>query len=380
VPLRLLTALAFWWAFAAAAGGEDAAPARPGGLSALRYRSVDIMKFTKDEMRRQPSELTLARLLDCLKARLNLTHVAIAVPLDASSDYPAPKPGPATAEEFARRVCAAIHSRELKVLHRGTWCGIDGLYGFPKLTGAKRFPAGDAESVLKAAADGAPPPDSWVAKTYRYITEHPEFFADGDLWAVLPERTEGIFADASSFLPHTPPGIPQNYARFFNDLAAVSAEAFKKIGKKVAVGFTANNFSEVKSGWLPQSLFSAAGIVSFDHYGITHTPQELESDLRTVFAQRGKLPLFHQEWGDYWNARSPEPARCEYLKSMLNVWCALAAEGKLVGFNYWGGWQNEGEGILVLTGTAEDPVFELNARGKVLASYFNPAPAATPQP
>jgi hypothetical protein len=373
--VRLVAIVGFCCACALAAGEEESVAARPGGLSGLRYRSVDIMKFTKDVMRRQPSEATINTLLDCLKTNLNLTHIAIAIPLDPTADYTAAKPAPASAEDFTLRVCDGIHSRGLKVLHRGTWCGIEGIYGFPKLAGEKRFPAGDAESVLKEAADGLPKPDSWLAKTYRYIVEHPGFFADGDLWAVLPERTEGIFTDASSFLPHTPPGVAQNYARFFNDLAAVSAQAFKKIEKKVEVGFTANNFSEVKSGWLPQPLFTAAGIVTFDHYGITHTPQELDSDLRAVFAKRGKLPLFHQEWGDYWNARAAEPARLEYVKRIFNVWCALAEERKLVGFNYWGGWQNEGEGILVISGTAEAPVVELNARGKLLASYFNPAPA-----
>lgn len=341
-----------------------------GGLSKLRYRSIDIMKFTKDTLRQQPSELAIDRLLDCLKANFNLTHVAVAIPLDAQADYPQPKPGPASAEEFTKRLCAGIHARGFKVIHRGTWCGIEGLYGFPHCVGPRRFPAGTAEAVLKGAADGSLRPESWLAKTYSYIIEHPDIFADGDLWAVLPERTEGIFNEATSFLPHTKPGVAQHYASFFIDLAAVSAEAFTKIGKKVEVGLTANNFSEVKSGWLPQSIFANAGIVAFDHYGITHTPQELDSDLRAVFDRRGKLPLFHQEWGDYWNAKMPEAERCAYLKSILDVWCALAAEGKLIGFNYWGGWQNEGEGILVNSGTAADPRYELNARGKILADYF----------
>jgi hypothetical protein len=345
---------------------------RPGGLSKLRWRGLDIMKWTKDTVRRQPADLTVERLLDGIKASFNITHVGISIPMDASADYRGAKPGPRSAEEFTKFICEAIHRRGLGVLHRATWCGIEGLYDFPRCVGAKRFPAGEAAAVLKEAEEGLPKPDSWLAKTYLYIVAHPEFFADGDLWAPLPERTEGIFQDATSFLSYEKPGIAARYAAFFKDLAAVSAAAFRKIGKRVETGVTADNFSEAKSGWIPQALYDAAGIVCFDHYGITHTPEEMDADLRKVFEQRGRKPLFHQEWGDYWNEKMDEAQRRDYVRSMLNVWSKLADEGKLTGFSYWGGWTGKAEGVLLNTGTDEEPVFVPNPRGRILAEYFRP--------
>lgn len=335
-----------------------------GGL-----KGVDVMKFTKDTVTNQPDDATIQNIVQTLTVHIRPTHIAMSTPLDGSTDYPTGgTPSPRSAENFTQLWADTIHANGARVLWRGTWSGIEGIYNFPARVGANRFPTGTAAS---APTDGA---TTWLGKTYAYIVNHPSYFADGDIWAPLPERTEGIFQDSTSFLPHDGAGIQANYANFFIDLQKVSAAAFEVIGKRVQTGWTAQNFSEVKSGWLPNSLFDAAGIVVVDHYGITHTAAEMESDLRAVSTQRGKQ-VFLQEWGDYWNSGLDATSRNAYLQNMYAVFQKLANEGILAGFNYWGGWDNNAEGIL----SAANGVYSINDRGILLSQFFG-ANAATGTP
>jgi hypothetical protein len=315
----------------------------------LKYRSVDVMKWTKDMIRGQPSDATIKAVVGSL-ASLNVTHIAISVPLDASSDYPAPPPSPRTAEAYTQAWADAIHTAGLHVLFRGDWNGIEGNYGFTQLVGDKRID-----------------PAQWLARTQSYVTGHPDLFRAGDIWAPLPERTEGIFQDATSFLPYTsPPGIQSTYAGFFNNLADGAASAFGQIGQPgVLTGYSANNFSEVASGWLYQSLFDKAKLTSFDYYGSSHTPAEMDSGLRQIYASRG-YPLFQQEWADYWDTNLSQADRTTYLRNMYAVWRQLTVEGKLVGFNYWGGWTaSMGLAESILNGD-----YSLNYAGQELAGFF----------
>lgn len=335
-------------------------------------KGVDVMKFTKDTVTNQPTDSTVGQIVQTLVTGLKPTHIAISIPMDATVDYPATgKPSPRTVESFTQVWADSIHNQNTRIIWRGTWSGIEGIYNFTPRVGSNRFPTGTASS---APTDGN---TTWLGKTYAYIVDHPTYFADGDIWAPLPERTEGIFQDNTSFLPYSGAGIQANYVNFFIDLQKVSEAAFAKIGKQVKTGWTAQNFSEVKSGWLFNSLFDAAGIIPIDHYGITHTPEEMENDIRTIANQRGKQ-VFLQEWGDYWNVSLDPVMRQAYLDQMYAVFQKLANEGILAGFNYWGGWANNAEGILALSNNT----YSINERGKLLAQFFaaNPLPTNTTPP
>jgi len=322
-------------------------------------KSVDVMKYTKDVMIDQPSSETIENLVNTLAA-LPITHLAVALPMDPSSDYPSDhRPYPQDAYAFTQQWADAIHDAGLHIIWRGTWSGIEGIYGFPKQVGSNRLAAGTATS---AVTDGN---TTWLGKTYSYITSHPNFFANGDVWAPLPERTEGIFQDSTSFLPYSGAGIQANYVNFFNDLEAVSAAAFRQINTTVYTGFTANNYTEVLSGWLGQSLFDHNQIIAIDYYGQDHTALEMDRDLRAM-AARYNHAVFLQEWGDYWNANIDSTARIQYLKDIYTTLNKLVQDGILIGFNYWGGWENNAEGIL----TQDSGGFHLNSRAQLLAEFF----------
>ena len=322
--------------------------------------SVDVMKYTKDTMRNQFSDSQIDALVGLIMTSIKPKYIAISVPLDSQADYPADgQPAPRTAAAFTQKWADSIHAHGGKVIFRGTWSGIEGIYGFAKMVGAARFPAGTAAS---AATDGT---STWLGKTYQYIKSNSGFFHDGDIWAVLPERTEGICQDSTSFLTYASPGIQSNYPNFFLDLNKVSAQAFGLVGKKVKVGYSANNFSEVASGWLNPALYQTANMIVVDHYGINHSVSEMESDLTTAYKKYGK-PVFLQEWGDYWNVSLPQSERSAYLKSMYAMFAKLAGQRILAGFNYWGGWINDAEGII----TSTNGKFALNYRGQLLADFF----------
>jgi hypothetical protein len=321
--------------------------------------SVDVMKYTKDTVINQPSSAEIESIVSAITKNIKPKYIAISIPLDDSTDYPPEsKPSPGSAIQFQQKWTDTIHAQRVSVIFRGTFSGIEGIYNFPKLVGADRYPAG---TISSAATDGN---STWLGKIYKFILDNPDVFADGDIWALLPERTEGIFSDESSFLAYDR-DIQQTYPQFFLDLNAVSAAAFKKINKKVITGMSANNFSEVKSGWLSPELYNSSGLIVVDHYGITHTPQEMESDLTDAYKKYGK-PIFLQEWGDYWNKNLNEPERKVYLQSMYAVFKKLADAKILAGFNYWGGWENNSEGILAKNGNG----FSINPRGQMLADFF----------
>ncbi len=339
-------------------------------------RSVDVMKYTKDVVTSQPSDADIDNLVDTLKS-MNITHIAIAIPMDETGSYPSTgKPSPRTAEDFTQKWADTVHGKGLKIIWRGTFSGIEGLYRFTKRVGSNRFPAGTAAS---APTDGS---STWLGKMYQYISGHPSYFADGDIWAPLPERTEGIFSDSTSFLPYGGAGIQANYMSFFDDVKEVSDKAFATTGKHPITGLSANNYSEVASTWLWKSMFETAGYVAVDYYGTSHTPSEMDRDMRLIAAYAGK-PVFLQEWGDYWNKYLDQGSRSAYLESIYAVMNNLVRDGVLVGFNSWTGWVGTAEGIL----TKDSSGYHLNYAGDILAKFFSTgalastaAPAPNPQP
>lgn len=294
------------------------------------FTSVDVMKLTKDVLAYQPDDATITTIVANIKRDINPQFIAISVPLNASSEYATP-PAPRTAESFTAVWCDAIHKAGMHVLFRGTLCELEGIYGFPKVVGSQRVTPGSLLTKINSA-----------------ITNNPNWFADGDEFAPLPERTEMIFQDSTAFLTN----LPYGYAQFFIYLMDTDAYAFTSINKRVGVCLTANNFTEVASGWIPREMFDRAGVVAIDHY--PQTPDALAADIRAIHAKIG-LPVVLEEWGNYWDGTP--------LKPFLDVIGVLHTEGTLAGFNYWGAWPGAVEGLL-------NDDWTVNARGKELGVFF----------
>lgn len=329
-----------------------------GGLAQLTYRSIDAMKYTKDNVRSQPTDFFITSYCNFLAANFNITHVAIAVPLEAQADWVSAGvvlPSPRTVENYTKKWCDAIHAAGLKVLFRGSYCQIEGTYDFPQLVGPNR--------ITQSA---------WMTKISNLITNNPTWFQTGDIWAPIPEGTgNGIFSDATSFIDYGGSGVQANYAAFFAALHSTSNTAFSGISVSgVITGLSTNNWSEVNSGWIPSSLFTDAGLTVFDDY--PHDVATLINDYDVAYAKGHNI--YHQEWSDYWNSGMTQPTRTAYLQGIYNKMVDYANAGKLIGFNYWGGWTDgSGEQILTNSGTDTSPVWGLAFNGAILQSYFQKA-------
>jgi len=232
----------------------------------------------------------------------------------------------------------------------------------------------------------SPVRSNWLGRVYNYIVNNTALFADGDLWAPFPEATgHGIFNDNTSFLPHSG-GIQTNFANFFIDLKTVSEAAFAVIGKNVICGMSAQNWSEINSGWIPSSLHTAYNLLICDHYGTDgegHTPTQMKADLRAIKNTYNKT-VFLQEWGDYWSTDSgrTNPARNQtqheaYLDSMYTAFQELIDEGTLTGFQYWRA-TGAHEAVMADADAGAGYDFRMLYEGEKLRTFFrNNSPATT---
>jgi hypothetical protein len=195
-----------------------------------------------------------------------------------------------------------------------------------------------------------------------------------------PVMTFGVsvFSDETSWITAEGSGVTTNFANFFNEMITMANAAFSQIGKNVLTGYSSNNYSEIDSGWIPQSLFDGAQKIVADHYGSTHTPFEMYNDVVSAVNSKG-YSFYHQEWADYWNGSEDDDTREDYLINFYNMLTQLKREGDYKMLNYWGGWVfGVGEGILTSTGTEAEPAFDITWWGDILASYFNGEEEAPP--
>lgn len=245
--------------------------------------------------------------------------------------------------------------------------------------------------------------NSWLGIVYQFITSNPGLFQNGDIWAPFPERTSGIFSDSTAFLPNTAPGVQANYAQFFNDLKDVSDYAFAQIGKSgVLTGYTGNNFSEVRSGWIPQSLFDKAKLASWDYYQNYNQNNDFrgataKADLDAAYSLRGNYPVVWQEWGPtpdmlanisstagqtingYGNVLSPNANYAQNREAYIRDFytnCLLAAytTGQLQMFNYWGFWDSgdNDTGLATISGSTDTITnIKIRREGWILAEQLN---------
>ena len=334
-------------------------------LSGLKIRSLDVMQNTKDTVTNQINKTEVINYLSCIVTNFKPTHVAVSYPFDSNSDFVSygSTPRPQTIEQCFKFWCDTIHGLGSNVLFRGTWCAMENIWSCAFDKGAT--PLG---TVASAPTDGQ---STWLGKCYSWIVNHPGYFKDGDIYAPCPEQTTYVF-NGDTFLGSS--DIQNLYAQFFNNLIIVATQAFATIGKKVTVGYTSNNYSEIRSGWMPGSIFTNSGICAVDYYGnynndSDYTVAAYERDLRLIHTSSGK-PLFWQEWGDIVTFGESDQARYVYFAAMMDMIKRLVAEGIIMGFNYWGMWQDtDNTGIMIRN---SDGTYTLDGRGQLLASLYNP--------
>lgn len=330
------------------------------------------MKLSKDTVNGQKSYVQKQSIVRAIRST-GATMVAISVPLDTNAQMIAvgTTPGPQTIEKETQDWCDVIHAAGMNVLHRGTFSGTEAIWGFPYYI----FGSGDQLNTgtgTSAPTDGE---NTFCGRILRYITTNvgQTHWIDGDLFAPIPEATSHAF-DGNNWWD--PAASTTNYAAAFAEFKATSDAQFTAWA--ISVKFQShNNYSEVRSGWIPNSVFTEQGIAGVDYYGgyvsaSNVQVQDYIDDIIWVYTNKG-VPVFWSEWGDLPNAL---PANVLTIDQRLN-WLIqfyfrisqyCVDTGKLVGFNYWGGWDAQNTSIMLIDGTSN---YQPNARGKILAQYYS---------
>lgn len=387
-----------------------------GRLKTLRTRSVSTMKWTKDTTKAQPSDLTIFNVVEFAYRSMNLTHIDVTFPIDPVSFYPTGyTPAPRSIVGVYQKWVDEIHKRGLGVLHRPVCFAMEGREGFDWKVGSNIYPQGTAAQVL----DGTDR-NNWLGIVYNFIINNPSLFNNGDWWAPFPERTEGLFdtpAGVHSFLS-TSPSIQTNFVNFFVDLKTVSDAAFAAIGKAgVKTGATSDNYSEVRSLWIPQALYNNSHLVPFDYYqnynNDGYGKAALSDDLDAIYFSRGNNKLFWQEWGttpeiiiatnsarnnpdgsegsiapggvfhpiSYYGLTAHPENRDQLILDIFTTIAEKHEQGKLDDFNYWGFWDTgiNDSGLIKISGSSTDIAnFSLRPEGVTLADWYENGVARPP--
>lgn len=359
-------------------------------------RVIDVMKQTKDTVTSQLTTAEKQNLVACLKTA-NTTHVSISIPLATNAEFIAVgrTPSPRTIEDEWLDWANVIHAQGLGVLFRPAIPAIEqqdvgnnGLYGMPLRVGANRMAAGTLASVL--AGDY----NSLVGKTYQWIVANPGCFNDTgpnpDIWAVAPERNESkgiytLYQDSGSPVPHSAPGVQQNFVDLFKNFHLVAQAAFASIGKpNVITGDSALNYHDVRNGWMPQGFFDNAGRTTVDYYGNYNgggfSAEKYVTDMEAIYNLHGKR-IAWQEYGPIETFGQPMATRAAILRTLLDlIYSRLVITGKLEEFNLWGGWSGQNTSILNKTGSGAGSVYTLNELGLEVKRFYDKITTVTPVP
>lgn len=292
------------------------------------------MKDVKDKMDSPMPVAEMNQLLDVLKTT-GATHIEVASVI-----------GHPNFVTVSKQWADAIHARGMSVTWRCAHQNMEGLYNAPKFVGPQRKPQ-----------------QFWIDESVKAFTSIKDSIKPGDEEAIYPERTEGIFQDATSFLDIA--GLPLSYAQFFIALH----DSLKSFPWQV--GLSANNASELLTGWMPRELPNYAGVAVIDHY-YDGDPVTYESEVRSI-AKKYNVPVYVQEGSpDRFNIPTSVQADAYYAANKH-----MADDGVLVGFGSWSGWDSTPESIV----DKVNGVYQLNYNGKALQFWWtSPSPSVTPTP
>lgn len=257
-------------------------------------RAIDTVKYSRDVARQQmrnPSFDAVIREQVGNIAATGATHVALGTPYD---------------EEFVpflKRWVAVARAEKLNVWFRGNWSGWEGWFDYPRIDRATH-----------------------IAKTRRFILEHPDLFRDGDIFTACPECENGGPGDPRMN------GDVAGHREFLIDEHQAMEEAFVAIGKNVTVNYNSMNGDVA---WLVMDLATTealGGVVTVDHY--VPTVGKLVDYIKRIGERSGGRVVLGEIGApvpDIHGGFSPRE-QAAWVEELLT---ALARVPNLIGLNYW---------------------------------------------
>ena len=266
-------------------------------------RSVSSMKDTKDKLCSPSDRKYIEKWVDQAK-ELGVNYIALETPYN--------NPDCNNAYDYTKTWVEVIRSRGLNVWHRHMFLEFEGIYERQKN-----------------------PQLDYISATAQYIQDHPELFAQNDIFTPAPEPQNGGIQDITYC--HQDICIFQSKEEFnswIRDITLASREAFENIGldnMKVGYfgfdGFVA--WGSMNSDWegiLEKETVEIMGNITIDHY-----PQmvgdSMENALNELSAKYPDTPIIIGEWG----AVKPTDQKAQIEDSMR----AALKFPQVKGFNYW---------------------------------------------
>lgn len=257
-------------------------------------QSVDTMKYSRDRARESLNNPAFDQIIESQIGEIaesGANTVALGTPYD---------------EEFLpvlKRWVDSARRHKLHIWFRGNFSGWEGWFEYPRIS-----------------------PEEHIAKTDAFIRNHPELFADGDLFSSCPECENGSWGDPRMV------GNTEGYRRFLLQEYAVSQAAFLALGKSVDTRYFSMNADVARLVMDQTTTRALGGRVTIDHY--VNDPARLVSDIDEIARESGGEVMLG-EFG------APIPDIHGSMTSEQQAqWLALAMTGlskskALRGVNYW---------------------------------------------
>lgn len=287
-----------------------------------QIQSIDTMKYSRD-MSRNPAVKKFIPQHVAAIAQTGANYVALDTPYD---------------DEFIpilKLWVAQARKYKMNVWFRGNFSGWEGWFEYPKISSTAEH----------------------ISKTYRFITQNPDLFLDGDIFTPAPEAENGILGDPRRT------GKKEEFNKFLSDSYDNCMKAFSVIKRAVNCGVWSLNTDVIRETVYPQTIAKMGGIVSIDHYA--RTPEKLIEDVKALnkqFNAKVVLGEFGAPIPDI-NGAMTEDQQADYIDKVGQY--LLENREIVAGANYW-----------VIAGGSTSLLNNNGTKRKGLASlkkYYDPA-------
>jgi Carboxypeptidase regulatory-like domain len=261
-----------------------------------RYQCIDTMKSSRDRarewMKRADLAEEIARQMKAVSS-MGANCVSIGTPYDSEFN------------PYLRAWVEGARAEGLSIWFRGNFAGWEGWFDYPRITDEKEH----------------------HTKMVQFISDHPDLFADGDIFTGAPEAENG-----GPFLP----GHADQYERyrlFLSETYALCQNTFFKINKKISCNWFSMSGGHAKSIFNEPSIASLNRVVTIDHY--MRDSRDM-GEYIDYFVKKYNARLVIGEYGapipDLNGKMTPEEQATFVRHTFIEMYTRRAA---IEGINYW---------------------------------------------
>jgi hypothetical protein len=280
-------------------------PTPTGGstpIGSWAIQSVDAMKYTKDAICGQRSEDWINQWV-AKAVEVGANYVAISTPYD--------NPSCGNSVAYTNLWIKVIRAHGLKVWHRQMPLSFEGIY-----------------SVTKNNSS------NYLSLIQNYITQHPDMYADGDIFTPIPEPQNGGIAGVTYCAQNVCQfSSKEQFNQWLRDAMTISKQAFTSLGKNnIKIGYFGFDgfvaWGDNNPDWtgiLEDATVTQMGNITIDHYPEL-VGDTMANDLQELQVRYPGVDIIIGEWGTVTGVNTPQ----QVANSM-----GAAVLPNVKGFNYW---------------------------------------------